>query len=37
MMHGMIKDCYGADGKPDFDKMKKFTEHRAGVPSQTRT
>ncbi len=27
MMQEMMKQCCGAEGKPDFDKMKQFMEH----------
>ena len=27
MMQEMIKQCCGATGKPDFEKMKQFMEH----------
>jgi len=27
MMQEMMKQCCGAEGKPDFDKMKHFMEH----------
>jgi hypothetical protein len=26
MMEEMMKQCCGAEGKPDFEKMKKFME-----------
>lgn len=26
-MSEMMKQCCGAEGKPDFDKMKQFMEH----------
>ena len=27
MMQEMMKQCCGAEGKPDFEKMKQFMEH----------
>lgn len=27
MISDMMKQCCGAEGKPDFDKMKQFMEH----------